>query len=64
MQNDIEKYSELKNVEEGEIEAIVKVLHSEIEGEGEKSFWKSVAVNFVFFILGALVTFIITLIVK
>ena len=56
---DVEYYNKLKIINSSEIEAIAQVLRSELHTEGTRSFWKSVALNFVFFLLGAVVSFLI-----
>jgi predicted PurR-regulated permease PerM len=57
---DVEHYDKIKQVSAAEIEAIAQVFRGELQAEGTKSFWKGVAVNFVFFLLGAASSFLIS----
>lgn len=45
---------------EEQVTAIRKALNQELQKEGKKSFWQGVAVNFVFFILGAIASYIVS----
>lgn len=43
-----------------QIEAIITMLNQETKKENKINFWKSVLVNFIFFILGAVASYIIS----
>ncbi|OQX23806.1 MAG: hypothetical protein BWK80_24035 [Desulfobacteraceae bacterium IS3] len=60
LNNDIEYYEKLKNINANEVEAIAQVLRSELYMEGKRSFWKGVSVNFIFFLLGVFASYLIT----
>ena len=45
---------------EEQVNAIRKTLNQELQKEGKKSFWQGVAVNFVFFLLGAIASYIVS----
>ena len=53
LQKDVERYNQLSELKKPEVEAVAQVLRGELAKEGSKSFWKGVAINFVFFLLGA-----------
>jgi len=59
LRDDVERYNQLKNLSSSEVEAVAQVLRGELRSEGTKSFWKAVLLNFVFFILGAVCSFVI-----
>lgn len=60
LQNDISFYNELVSLKKPEVEAITQLLRGELKKESRLSFWKGFAVNFLFFILGAAISIIIT----
>ena len=53
LQQDIDRYNQLVEIRKPEVEAIAQLLRGELKHEGRSSFWKSVLLNFVFFVLGA-----------
>ncbi|EGR4363233.1 hypothetical protein QO227_21265 [Vibrio vulnificus] len=53
LQKDAQKYEQLIALNQEQVDAVAQVLQGELRKEGKSSFWKGVAVNFVFFILGA-----------
>lgn len=53
LQDDAERYEKLVSLNQNQVDAVAQVLQGELRKEGKSSFWKGVAVNFVFFILGA-----------
>jgi len=60
LKSDIEKYNKLADLEKSKAEAVTQLLREELQ-EGEKrSFWKSVAINFIFFVFGAVVSILLT----
>lgn len=56
LKSDIETYSEIATLKESEVEAVAQVLRKELSMEVRRSFWRTVAVNFGFFIGGAIVS--------
>lgn len=60
LREDVERYNQIKKLSAQEVEAVAQVLRGELESEGSKSFWKGVAVNFVFFLLGAASSFLMS----
>jgi gas vesicle protein len=59
LQSDVEHYNQLVKISKPEVEAIAQLLRGELRREGGKTFWKSVIVNFVFFVLGVVTTLVI-----
>ena len=53
---DHERYSKLKEMDATDVEAIAQQLEIVVAIESKRSFWKSVLVNFTFFILGSSVS--------
>ncbi|MDZ4202068.1 MAG: hypothetical protein U1C96_08010 [Gallionella sp.] len=53
LQKDAEKYQKLISLNQEQVEAVAQLLQGELRKENNKSFWKGVIVNFVFFIMGA-----------
>ncbi len=53
LQNDAKRYEQLISMNQEQVDAVAQVLQGELRKEGNKSFWKGVAVNFIFFIMGA-----------
>ena len=53
LQEDAQRYEQLITLNQEQVDAVAQVLQGELRKEGNSSFWKGVAVNFVFFILGA-----------
>ena len=70
LQQRIKKVNELKNqatqaehllsISQDQVSAIQQSINQELNKDSKKNFWKSVAVNFVFFLLGAIVSFLIS----
>jgi t-SNARE complex subunit (syntaxin) len=59
LKSDIETYNSIVSLKRTEVEAVAQVLRKELKTEGRRSFWRSVAVNFVFFSLGAVASFVL-----
>jgi hypothetical protein len=55
-QEKYEQYTQLAEIKQPEVDAIAQILRMELMKEGRISFWKGFAVNFIFFILGAVVS--------
>jgi hypothetical protein len=64
LQQDIDQYNKLVEVKKPEVEAIAQLLRGELRREGRVTFWKGVAINFIFFVLGATASFLITFVAK
>jgi hypothetical protein len=60
LRRDAETYERLKEVNREEVEAVAEVLDVRLQKEGRRSFWVNVAMNFGFFVLGAVVSIITT----
>jgi Trm5-related predicted tRNA methylase len=56
LQQDADRYQKLVSINREQVEAVAQLLQGELRKEGRKSFWGGVAVNFVFFSLGALLS--------
>lgn len=59
LKDDIEKYNKLADLGKSKAEAISQLLREEIKKGEKRSFWKNVAINFTFFVLGAIVTILL-----
>ena len=64
LKNDERIYKELAELKRSEVEAIAQVFRGQLIEISKGSFWKGFAVNFVFFILGAGVTLLTTVLIK
>ncbi len=53
LQKDAEKYEKLISLNQEQVDAVAQLLQGELRKEGNASFWKGVAVNSVFFVMGA-----------
>jgi len=62
LQSDVEHYDRLAELRRPDVEAVAQVLRGELQQEGRKSFWKGVAVNFLFFVLGVITSVVVTLV--
>ncbi|MDD3919687.1 MAG: hypothetical protein PHO41_00715 [Eubacteriales bacterium] len=59
LKKDAEVAENVIQLSNDQVTAIRSVLNQELKQEGRKSFWKSAALNFFFFILGAAATYFI-----
>jgi len=64
LQKDIDLYNKLVELKKPEVEAVSQLLRGELERAEKRSFWKGFAINFLFFILGALASGIIAMVVS
>jgi hypothetical protein len=64
LQNDVKTYNQLVQIKKPEVEAVAQLLRGELRSEGRKTFWRGVAVNFIFFVLGASASVVATMLVK
>jgi hypothetical protein len=53
LQQDVSRYSRLKEIDAPKVEAVAQALRIEIQNESKRSLWVTFAQNVVFFILGA-----------
>lgn len=56
LQQDAERYQKLVSINREQVDAVAQLIQGELRKEGRKSFWAGVAINFVFFSLGALLS--------
>jgi hypothetical protein len=63
-QKDVDVYNKLVELKKPEVEAVAQLLRGELKKEGKRSFWKGFATNFLFFVLGAIASGIIAILVK
>jgi t-SNARE complex subunit (syntaxin) len=59
LKKDAELYNQIVEINKPEVEAVAQLLRGELKQESKKNFWLGVAVNFVFFVLGALTGFLL-----
>jgi t-SNARE complex subunit (syntaxin) len=60
LRDDCDRYDQLAKLKASEVDAVVQSLRGELRNEGRRSFWQSVALNFIFFLAGVLVTVYVT----
>lgn len=53
LREDADKYQKLVSLNRDQVESVAQLLQAELRKEGTKSFWKGAALNFVFFAIGA-----------
>lgn len=53
LQKDAEKYQKLISLNQEQVDAVAQLLQGELRKEGNKSFWKGLAVKLLFFLMGA-----------
>ena len=58
LQNDIHTYKRIASLNRSEVEAVSQLLRGELRREGGRAFWKTAAVDFLFFVLGAGITMV------
>jgi methyl-accepting chemotaxis protein len=64
LKKDAETYEQVVKLKGPEVEAVAQLLRGELKKEGSRSFWKGVAVNFLFFILGLIASILLGLVMK
>jgi hypothetical protein len=57
LQKDVKRYTKLAALKKDEVEAVAQSLRGEIQREERRSFWRHVALNAFFFILGILASY-------
>ena len=60
LQKDAQRYEQLIHLNKEQVDAVAQVLQGELRKEGNKSLWRGAAVNFIFFVLGALLSWYLT----
>lgn len=60
LQQDAQVYKEIVDVNRPQVEAISQVLRGELQRGERRAIWIEVAVNFLFFVLGIIVTLVLT----
>jgi t-SNARE complex subunit (syntaxin) len=64
LKKDAETYEQVVKLKGPEVEAVAQLLRGELKKEGSRSFWKGVAVNFLFFVLGLIASVLLNLVMK
>jgi hypothetical protein len=59
LEQDASTYEELARINRAQAEAVAHLVRGEIEHEGRRSLWRGVAVNFVFFLFGMVLTLLV-----
>jgi hypothetical protein len=60
LQNDAKHYEELKSINLEQANAVTQAFSGIVRKEGRKSFWQGMAMNFVYFLMGASVSYLLT----
>lgn len=60
LKEEAEQAETIISLTEEQVKAVRTTLNNELQKEGRKSFWQGVIVNFVFFVLGAIVSYIVS----
>jgi len=60
LQNDIHTYKRIASLNRSEVEAVSQLLRGELRREGGRAFWQNAAVDFLFFVLGAGITLVLS----
>lgn len=60
LKTDAEKAKQIASLSKEQADAISREIQIQLEKEGRKSFWKSAALNFGFFIAGAIVSYLLS----
>ena len=53
------KAEDIASLNKDQLDAVSEILNANLKKEGKRSFWQGVLVNFIFFILGAVVSYIV-----
>jgi vacuolar-type H+-ATPase subunit I/STV1 len=57
LEQDVETYKNVVALKKDEVEAVAQLLRGELKKEGRRGFIQNLVVNFLFFVVGVLVTF-------
>ena len=60
LKEEAEQAETIISLTEEQVKAVRTTLNNELQKEGRKSFWQGVIVNFVFFVSGAIVSYIVS----
>ena len=60
LKNEAENAEAIIELNANQVKAVREVLNNELQKEGRKSFWQGVAINFLFFVLGAIASYIVS----
>lgn len=60
LKEEAEQAETIISLTEEQVKAVRITLNSELQKEGRKSFWQGVTVNFIFFVLGAIISYIVS----
>ena len=60
LKEEAEQAETIISLTEEQVKAVRTTLNNELQKEGRKSFWQGVIVNFGFFVLGAIVSYIVS----
>ena len=60
LKKEADQAEQIISLTEEQVKAFKNTLNQELEKESKKSFWQGVLVNFVFFILGAIASYIVS----
>lgn len=60
LQKEAKDAEDIISLTEDQVNAIRTTLNNELQKESRRSFWQGVAINFVFFVLGALASYIVS----
>jgi len=64
LKNDAETYEQIVKLKASEVEAVAQIVRGELKKEGQRSFWQSVGMNFFFYVLGAITSILIGIMLK
>jgi hypothetical protein len=64
LKNDAETYEQIAKLKASEVEAVAQLFRGELKKEGQRSFWQSVGMNFLFYVLGAITSIGIGIMLK
>jgi len=53
------KAEDIASLNKDQLDAVSEILNANLKKEGKRSFWQGVLVNFIFFILGAVASYIV-----
>jgi len=59
LQEDIETYYKNAEIKKSDIKAISQLLQGEIRKESRRSLWQNIVINFTFFCVGVVITYLI-----
>lgn len=64
LKNDAQTYEQIVKLKASDVEAVAQLLRGELKKEGQRSFWQSVGMNFLFYVLGAITSIGIGIMLK